>query len=858
MKYWMFSLILLLFVALAAVPVVGETVNVTGCMVIKNPGVYVLTNDIVNSTSSVCIDIQSSDVIFDGQGFVVDGTGSGDGIKVYNYSVTVSNITIRNVTLSEWSSGINVYGSKNVNLINLVITNGIVAVEISSSNNLTINNSLLEDNTHGGVNARYSENLVISGNIIQNNGEGPWTYSGVQIDNSNDVTISDNYFFENGYRGIYLGSTDNVTISNNSILNSYSDGILISGTNVNVILENNTVQFSGGNGFSIGSSNITIESCISESNRGNGVRIEGSNIIILNCTILDNENDGTSIYQSSNITFENNTISGNSNVGVQIYGSEYITLLNCSILNNEGGIQIFGSTTGLIFVSNNISGNEGNGFYIDSSEDILISSNIIENGGSIFLRNLRNSTIRNNIIEDYIDLWDSSGNEFINNSFIGGWVYVGSPNNAIAGNIFQNSEYAGLSVCSSNNTIIDNVFINSGTTISKGNNIVANNTVNGKPLVYLDEVQDFVVEEAGQVIAINCSNITVKSLEILNTYAGIEFYSTNNSLIEGNSLHGNQYGIQLWSSNDNIIRNNHIYNNTRGMSLYSSNNNTIYNNIFNNTQNVYSSSFPLPTNFWSVAKTYATNILGGSYIGGNAWLTPYNTGFSQLATDNDGDGICDYPYQLDQNNIDYLPLKALGGLSNPPIQTMLLLESAVSPPNSTATELNLLASTVKKIAGINVTIVYNPNIAEITEITPYENSTIYSTIDNSNGVAKILVTNTEGISAIECVSLLRIKFQVKASTGSFTWVNITNAELSDIDGNPFKPDVIVNGSIAVSIKGDFNGNSRVDIGDVVKVAYMVIGKSDEDLAADFNGNGAVDIGDLARIAYYVMGEINEL
>ena len=63
---------------------------------------------------------------------------------------------------------------------------------------------------------------------------------------------------------------------------------------------------------------------------------------------------------------------------------------------------------------------------------------------------------------------------------------------------------------------------------------------------------------------------------------------------------------------------------------------------------------------------------------------------------------------------------------------------------------------------------------------------------------------------------------------------------------------------AKRVKGDFNGNGAVDIGDVARVAYMVVGKEPADLAADFNGNGAVDIGDAAKIAYYFVGKIGEL
>jgi|GEM_PF-3392735 len=62
----------------------------------------------------------------------------------------------------------------------------------------------------------------------------------------------------------------------------------------------------------------------------------------------------------------------------------------------------------------------------------------------------------------------------------------------------------------------------------------------------------------------------------------------------------------------------------------------------------------------------------------------------------------------------------------------------------------------------------------------------------------------------------------------------------------------------VPVKGDFNGNEEVDIGDVTYVAHMVVGKIPQDLRADFNGNNRVDIGDLAKIAYYLLGKIGEI
>ncbi len=63
---------------------------------------------------------------------------------------------------------------------------------------------------------------------------------------------------------------------------------------------------------------------------------------------------------------------------------------------------------------------------------------------------------------------------------------------------------------------------------------------------------------------------------------------------------------------------------------------------------------------------------------------------------------------------------------------------------------------------------------------------------------------------------------------------------------------------APHVKGDFNGNGRVDIGDVARVAWMAIGLTPVDMEADFNGDGKVDGADATKIAYYYVGKIPAL
>jgi len=109
---------------------------------------------------------------------------------------------------------------------------------------------------------------------------------------------------------------------------------------------------------------------------------------------------------------------------------------------------------------------------------------------------------------------------------------------------------------SSNNTIKDSVLQNNGlVVIDSYNNIVESTTVNGKPLVYLENEENRVVDNAGQVILVNCANITVKDLDLSNATVGVELWGSEWIRIENVTANNNYYGIYLYSSSNNTITN---------------------------------------------------------------------------------------------------------------------------------------------------------------------------------------------------------------------------------------------------------------------------------------------------------------
>ncbi len=135
----------------------------------------------------------------------------------------------------------------------------------------------------------------------------------------------------------------------------------------------------------------------------------------------------------------------------------------------------------------------------------------------IYVKNAKYCNICNNTVSNNrpgIELHSSSNNTIAGNTVLNNYDGISlwySSNNTITNNNILNNRFYGLNLGdSSNNTITNNTFINDGLGVfdSYQNNI-EDNTVNGKPLVYLEDVSDKAVKDAGQVVLVRCNNITV-------------------------------------------------------------------------------------------------------------------------------------------------------------------------------------------------------------------------------------------------------------------------------------------------------------------------------------------------------------
>ncbi len=238
------------------------------------------------------------------------------------------------------------------------------------------------------------------------------------------------------------------------------------------------------------------------------------------------------------------------------------------------------------------------------SENIELDKRIIligeDKNSTIIDGNQKGCTINlsseNAIIKNFTIIGGGFDNDVFENFFRAGIRTTGS-NNTICNNIFSKNCLGILGVRVTNLTIMDNIFEEDGIGFTSYENDgrpimeieyflhnIENNTVNGKPLYYLFNEQNELIDdlEIGQLILVNCTNIEIKNITVSNTDWGLVFAFCNKCLTENCNFFKNNLAIWTLESNYNLFQFNNISDNYhRGVVIdYNSNYNQIkYNNI---------------------------------------------------------------------------------------------------------------------------------------------------------------------------------------------------------------------------------------------------------------------------------------
>jgi parallel beta-helix repeat protein len=464
------------------------------------------------------------------------------------------------------------------------------------------------------------DNIVIDGAGYTLQGDGN---VGVDLSRRTNVTVCSMLIMGFGY-GIMLLSSSNCSVSGNTIAYNWDRGIYLTYHSSNNSVSGNTITANTLYGILIGTYSYYNRVCGNNitANNGDGMLIWSYNNVCGN-TITANSGSGMLIGSYNNVS--GNTITGNNEYGIRL---------------NEGSSNS---------VSNNTIANNGDGIWLAYSSSNSISGNTITNNieGITFYPSNGNSV---------------SGNTIADNCNIGIWFHESSGNNVYGNNIANNGKGIEF-VYSSNNKVRGNTFKNNGIVIDACMYACSaeNNTVNGKPLVYLIGQANCSVSDAGQVILVGCDTIRVENLNLSRTNIGVYLLGTNNTIISGNIITANDAGIMFDYSYNNSVVGNTISNNGRGIWFWFHGNNDIiyHNNFIDNTE--------------QVGNTFdSSNVWDDSYPSGGNYWSDFATRYPD-ASEFDNSGIWNRPYVIDENNQDRYPLIH----PYPPITSVLAIAETI-------------------------------------------------------------------------------------------------------------------------------------------------------------------------------------
>ena len=379
----------------------------------------------------------------------------------------------------------------------------------------------------------------------------------------------------------------------------------------------------------------------------------------------------------SNGTIRNNRVEGGTE-GISLSDASNMEVTANDIISNLNGIDV-AFALNVTIASNNVSASEYAGIQFQYAPGIVIKDNHLINSMSIDIR-----------------IWYTTGASLMNNTMTPG----------------GNSRAGGISLSGDTPPHFDT------------HTIAANNTLNGKPILYYKKCSNEIVDRipAGQLIFANCTDIRVANMTmetsavlaigifftngaiiadnvVSNSHQGIYFERSSNMTAVSNTVADSSWGIDLYESTNATMTGNTAFSNGNGASIWFSDSCTVAGNNISDSEYAGISTYRATNltiaanNITSVGTpgvelyestdvaVYHNNFFNNSIDGTddmgieNRWDNGYPSGgnywsdfagpdfYKGVNQDQPGsDGIGDVPFTLDSDSRDAYPLMVPYGI----------------------------------------------------------------------------------------------------------------------------------------------------------------------------------------------------
>lgn len=326
---------------------------------ITQPGSYYLTENIRGTSGRSGIEITTGNVTLDLNGFTVLGVaGSNKGIRVYSFSATPENVTIKNGIIANWTSGGILCDANHCRLSSLHLSgNGLYG--ISTGQNSLVEHCMLRSCCAGGGvgiacgNGSIVRHCTVTGCTVASN-----NFTGISCDIACVVAhnlVHGNIVQNGAFDGINIGAR--TTAKDNKIVNntasSHATGIRASS---NMVITHNQVEdnrsTSSGSGYGIYAGvrcTIANNTCATNAAAGPGVThgiycSTGSVVKENHCASHSSGVAGYGIFvQSNGSKVIRNETTGSSTAGIRLDSSGNYCADN--LLDEATGVSQSGTNT---------------------------------------------------------------------------------------------------------------------------------------------------------------------------------------------------------------------------------------------------------------------------------------------------------------------------------------------------------------------------------------------------------------------------------------------------------------------------------------------------------------------------------